>query len=211
MLGPTAPVDIMMPELREEDDGFPPQSPYSANRALMRDLTLPTVPNYDIPPSPPGSPDARANTKFKHFLNLKQQGIHFNGKLAKSSALKNPSLMQKLMDFSGIDEEDQYATTLSKDLWDPNGFPEYAYKEELAKSQQEIRKKLEEKKTRGQRDAVEFVPATASGESSRSGTPGSSGRTGPKSAAERVLSGLDRVRSSSPQVQNLKRKTRFDS
>jgi hypothetical protein len=211
VLGPTAPIHNIMPELQEEDDGFRPQSPYSADRALMRDLTLPTMPNYDIPPSPPGSPDAGANTKFKHFLNLKQQGIHFNGKLAKSSGLKNPSLMQKLMDFSGIDEEDQYATTLPKDLWDPNGFPEYAYKEELAKSQQQIRKKLDEKKTRGQRDAVEFVPATASGESSRSGTPGSSGRTGPKSAAERVLSGLDRVRSSSPQVQNLKRKTRFDS
>ena len=119
--------------------------------------------------------------------------------------------MQKLMDFSNISEGDQYATTLPKGVWDPNRFPEYAYKEELSKSQQQIRKKLEEKKARGQREAVDFVPATASGESSRSGTPGASGRSAPKSAAERVLAGLDRGRSSSPQGQNLKRKTRFDS
>ena len=212
VLGPTgpAPVDITTSELQDDGDSAP-QSPYSTERSLIRDLTLPTVPNYDIPPSPPGSPDDSTNAKFKHFLGLKQQGVHFNGKLAKSSALKNPSLMQKLMDFSDIGEEDQYATTLPKDLWNPNGFPEYAYKEELSKSQQQIRKRLEEKKARGQRESVDFVPATASGESSRSGTPGSSGRMGPKSAAERVLAGLDRGRSSSPQGQNLKRKTRFDS
>jgi hypothetical protein len=200
-----------MSELQEEDGGFAPQSPYSTDRALIRDLTLPTVPNYDIPTSPPGSPDASANAKFKHFLSLKQQGIHFNEKLARSSALKNPSLMQKLMDFSGIGEGDQYATTLPKDVWDPNGFPEHVYKEGLTKSQQQIRKKLEDKKARGQRDAVDFVPATASTDSSRSGTPSAGGRMGPKSAAERVLAGLDRGRSSSPQSQNLKRKTRFES
>jgi hypothetical protein len=150
------------------------------------------------------------NSKFKHFLELKKQGIHFNEKLAKSSALKNPSLMQKLMDFADIDEVGQYATTLPKDLWNPNGFPEYAYKEELAHSQQKIRKKKEDDKAKGQRESIDFVPAA--GESlSRSGTPGTGGRAGQKSAAERVMAGLDRGRSSSPQVQGTKRKTRFDS
>lgn len=212
-MGPAAPdsVDISIPELPEDDTDLEPLSPYSRERAVIRDLTLPTAPNYDIPTSPPGSPDANTNSKFKHFLSLKQQGVHFNAKLAKSSALKNPSLMQKLMDFSGIDEGDQYATTLAKDIWNPTGFPEHAHKEELSQSQQHIRKKLEEKKARGQRESVDFVPATTSGESSRSGTPSTSGRSGPTSAAERVLAGLDRGRSNSPQAQNLKRKTRFDS
>jgi len=210
-LGPTdVPTELQLPE---DDDTMAPQSPYSANRALLRDLTLPTVPNYDIPPSPPGSPMESTNSKFKHFISLKKQGVHFNEKLAKSSALKNPSLMQKLMDFSDIDEAGQYATTLPKNLWNPDGFPEYAYKEELAKSQQKILKKKEDEKARGQRESVDFVPATASGESlSRSGTPGGiGGRTGQKSAAERIMAGLDRGRSSSPQVQGTKRKTRFDS
>ena len=30
------------------------------------------------------------NARFKHFLELKKQRIHFNEKLARSSALKNP-------------------------------------------------------------------------------------------------------------------------
>jgi len=213
VLGPTIPVDdTTMAESLGEGQSFEPQSPYSANRALLRDLTLPTVPNYDIPPSPPGSPISSTNAKFKHFLDLKKQGIHFNEKLAKSSALKNPSLMQKLMDFSDIDEAGQYATTLPKNLWNPDAFPEYVYKEGLAKSQQKILKRKEEERVRGQREGVDFVPASAAGESlSRSGTPGAGGRTGQKSAAERIMAGLDRGRSSSPQVQGVKRKTRFES
>lgn len=213
VLGPTIPTNDALPmeELLEEDgETGPPQSPYSANRALLRDLTLPTIPNYDIPPSPPGSPVASTNAKFKHFLELKKQGVHFNEKLAKSSALKNPGLMQKLMDFSDIDELGQYGTTLPKDLWDPNMFPEYAYKEELAKSQQKILKRKEDEKGRGQRESVDFVPASTD-PSSRSGTPGAGGKQSQKSAAERVMAGLDKNRSSSPHVQSLKRKSRFDS
>jgi len=210
LLGPTL-AQVDSEELLEEDITMAPQSPYSANRALLRDLTLPTLPNYDIPPSPPGSPMESTNARFKHFLELKKQGVQFNEKLAKSSALKNPSLMQKLMDFSSIDEAGQYESTLPKELWNPNVFPAHAYKEDLAKSQQKILKKTEDEKLRGQRESVDFVPASTTAEStSRGGTPGQLGRSGQKSAAERVMAGLDRGRSGSPQVQGTKRKTRFD-
>ena len=218
MVGPTlGPPDseaAYMPSPAADVEPSTPQSPYLANRARLRQLTLPSIPNLEIPDSPPGSPPASTNSKFAHFLELKKQGVHFNEKLAKSSALKSPSMMQKLMDFADIDEAGQYATTLPKELWDPNGFPEWAYKEELAKSQQKILKKRGDEKTRGQRESVDFVPATASGDSSRSGTPGASagGRVGPKSAAERVMAGLDRGKSTSPAVQaGMKRKTRFES
>ncbi|TVY23516.1 Meiotically up-regulated protein [Lachnellula hyalina] len=216
VIGPTVPTDDSLPMvgLLEEDQetGAAPQSPYSANRALLRDLTLPTLPNYDIPPSPPGSPVGSTNAKFKHFLELKKQGIHFNEKLAKSSALKNPSLMQKLMDFSDIDEAGQYVTTLPRDLWNPDAFPAHAYKEELAKNQQKTLKRKEDEKSRGQRESVDFVPASASGEpASRSGTPGNGVKPSQKSAAERIMAGLDRNLSSSPRVQGVKRKSRFDS
>ena len=188
-----------------------PQSPYSANRALLRDLTLPTIPDYDIPPSPPGSPSESSNAKFKHFLQLKKQRVHFNEKLAKSPALRNPSLMQKLMDFADIDEAEQYSTTLPTELWNPTNFPPYAYKGELSKSQQSITKAKEEEKVRGHRESVDFVPASAVDPGSRSGTPGVGNRGGQKSAAERVMAGLDRGRSNSPLVQGLKRKSRFES
>jgi hypothetical protein len=169
---------------------------------------MPTVPNFDIPPSPPGSPPPTTEKKFAHFLQLKKQGVHFNEKLAKSSALKNPSLMQKLMNFADISEEEQYATTLPKDVWDPSGFPKWAYKEELAKSQQKVLKKKEEEKLGGPR---EFVPASGSGESSRVETPSTVPRGAPKSAAERIMAGLDRGVSNPPQVAGAKRKTRFES
>ncbi|MCJ1431789.1 hypothetical protein MMC27_001144 [Xylographa pallens] len=189
----------------ESETASEPQSPYSANRALIRDLTLPTIPIFDIPDSPPGSPPPGLDEKFGQFLKLKKQGVHFNEKLARSSALKNPSLLRKLMDFAGVDESEQYATILPSGIWDPESFPPSAYKEELAKSQQDIHKKREEERAKVQRESIEFVAASASGQSSRAGTPGSArvSRGLQGSAAERVMAGLDRDRAQSPQTSNL--------
>lgn len=199
ILGPSYSIHEENPLL---DGDFTPQSPYSANQGALRDMTLPTAPNYDIPPSPPGSPVPSTKSKFKHFLDLKKKDVHFNEKLANSAALKNPSLMQKLMDFADIDEASQYATTLDKELWSPGSFPESAYKEGLSKIQQQILKKRDEKN----RGSFNFVPATSSIESSRSDT----SKPGQKSTAERIMAGLDRGRSNSPRVQGTKRKTRFE-
>lgn len=132
-------------------------SPFSTTRALIHDLTLPPVPNLDIPPSPPGSPNAAANAKFEHFLSLKKQGVHFNAKLASSSSLRNPSLLKKMMEHAGIDEQSQYNTSLPSDLWDVSNLPAWAFKEELLKVQQDARQKLEEKNAAGQRSSIEFV------------------------------------------------------
>ncbi|CZT09772.1 uncharacterized protein RCO7_02157 [Rhynchosporium graminicola] len=217
IVGPTLGPSLGLPgaqllEDEDEEQTMAPQSPYSTNRALLRNLTLPSLPNYDIPPSPPASPSESTNAKFKQYLELKKSGLHYNDKLAQSSVFKNPTLPQTLMTFSNIDEAGQYATTLPKELWNPNGFPGYAFKEELAKSQQKILKKREEEKARGQRDSLDFVPATSSTEPvSRSGISSNGGRQFQKSAAERIMAGLDRGHSSLPQVQGTKRKTRFES
>jgi len=183
-----------------------PQSPYSAYSTSVRDLTLPQIPNMSIPPSPPGSPPPGMEKKFEHFLELKRQGVHFNEKLARSSALKNPGLFQKLTASAGVDEHDQYSTTLPREIWDPTGFPSWAYKEELAKSQQELTKKNEEDKSRLQRESVSFISATRTEPLSRSGTPGSVGvaKGFRGSAAERVMAGLDRESTRSPQVSNMR-------
>lgn len=158
-----------------------PRSPYSAARSLARDLTLPAVANMDIPPSPPpasGSPDPgldALNSKFDSFLRLKRtKGVHFNARLAASSALRNPGLMDKLLVFSGLEtdfsagDEDsaaaaaaatgQYATTLVRDLWDPAAFPEWAYRGPLRRAQD--RANRERERARG--EAVAFVAASAS-------------------------------------------------
>ncbi|KAH8893824.1 hypothetical protein GQ53DRAFT_99754 [Thozetella sp. PMI_491] len=140
-----------------------PGSPYAARRALLRDLTLPTVPDLDIPQSPPGTPPPTLdalNRKFDNFLELKRtKGVHFNERLAQSAALRNPGLMDKLMGFVGIetrfdeaDATDQYANALPRDLWDPSALPPWAYKGPLRKAQEKAHER-----PRGER--VEFVAA----------------------------------------------------
>jgi hypothetical protein len=175
-------------------------SPYSSNRLSIRNLTMPPVPNFEIPPSPPGSPPPTSSKKFARFLELKKQGVHFNEKLEKSSALKNPSLLQKLMDFADIDEMDQYATALPEDLALPTSFPAWAYADQLNKTQQKVLKKRAEEKARAGRKTLDFVPATGSASTSRAATPGAT-RGAPASAAERVMAGLDREKPRSPAIQ----------
>lgn len=159
-----------------------PSSPYTANRALLRNLTLPTVPSLDIPPSPPGPPSppaAALDARFETFLALKRQkGTHFNARIAQSSALRSPAVTDKLLGFVGLGAEDgggggpaaaaaaQYATTLSTGLWDPAGFPEWAYRGPLRRSQDKVQKE----RARGPGEAVRFVGAAASGAASESGS-----------------------------------------
>ncbi|PGG96638.1 hypothetical protein AJ79_09511 [Helicocarpus griseus UAMH5409] len=198
-------VGPFQPSQKSNTTAAPPpsgkSSPFSTNRALLRDMTLPPVPNLDIPPSPTGSPNPAANQKFAHFLSLKKQGVHFNEKLASSSSLRNPSLLSKLMEHAEIDGKAQYATSLSRDLWDPVAtLPLWGYKEELLKNQQEIRRGIEEKKAAGQREAIDFVSGGGggtSGDSSRTGTPSSWAKVR-SSAAERVMAGLNREKTGSP-------------
>ena len=141
-----------------------PQSPYLTTRSRIRDLTLPPLPNSDLPsPSISSSPSASTDAKFARFLELKKQGVHFNEKLANSSALRNPSLLPKLMAFAGLAEEDQYASALSKDIWDPHAFPAWAHKEGLAKGQQELSEKQALERANVPREKVDFVQATTSG------------------------------------------------
>lgn len=104
------------------------------------------------------------------------------------------------MDFAGVEEGDQYATTLPKDVWDPSGFPSWAFKEELAKSQQEILKKREEANARQQRESIGFVLPAAPVKEGGGFEAGLKGLRG--SAAERVMAGLDRGRKRSPAAGN---------
>ncbi|TLS24126.1 hypothetical protein PpBr36_08821 [Pyricularia pennisetigena] len=166
-----------------------PASPYSANRALLRDLTLPPVPNLDVPPSPPGSPPRSLpalTAKFETFLELKRKkGTHFNARLAQSAAMRNPALMDKLMGFVGLEDPmtaaaaakaggaaatvatgggnsmaDQYITILPPGLWDPTAFPQWAFRDGLREAQEKVQKQREAERASGRREAVEFVPAS---------------------------------------------------
>jgi hypothetical protein len=159
VLGPSSMDMAPLPEDKQPTSGR--SSPFSASRALAQDLTLPPVPCFEIPPSPPGSPNPAANAKFEHFLSLKKQGVHFNSKLASSSSLKNPSLLTKMMEHAGINEQSQYDTSLPVDVWSTAHLPQWGFKEELLRIQQELRKKMEQKNALGQRTSVDFVSGSA--------------------------------------------------
>lgn len=155
--GPT-----VSPPLEEDvpSNDAAPGSPYTTTRALIQNLTLPTVPNFDIPPSPPGSPPQRATKKFAQFLELKKKGQHFNQRLEGSSVLRDPGHTRKLMDFAGISEEDSYASALPEDVAIPVIYPEWAYVEELRASQKRIAKTKEQERSKAPREALEFVSAS---------------------------------------------------
>ncbi|KAF2109102.1 HCNGP-like protein-domain-containing protein [Lophiotrema nucula] len=161
------------------------------NRSQIRNLTLPTVPNFNIPPSPPGSPPQRATRKFAQFLELKKKGQHFNQRLESSSVMKDPGHLQRLLDFAGLSQEGQYTSTLPAELAVPTEWPAWAYVEQLSEARKQMSKAKEEEKAQGKRDKVKFVKATESGTSSGTGTSsGGGGTAGAQSAAERIVAGL---------------------
>ncbi|KAI1412565.1 HCNGP-like protein-domain-containing protein [Hypoxylon sp. FL1857] len=189
--GPSFPPLEEAPMEDDEDNGpgLPPGSPYTATRALLRDLTLPPLPNTDIPPSPPGSPPPGTSAKFERFLELKKQGVHFNSKVASNPSLRNPALMDKLLKFVELDGPvDQYRTTLPTEIWDPTVFPRWAYKEQLRQSQADI----EKARARTKGAPVEFVAAGSTGDGQGAQQSSSQGGNAPKSSTG-------------------KRKTRFDA
>ena len=134
-------VGPMMPEdgheLPEETSPFVPAE--LSEQDLIRHLTQASHPMTSIPPSPPGSPHPDIETKFRQFLELKRKGLHFNEDLAKKSTFRNPALFEILAAKAGLDEDDQYATSLPASVSDPRSLPPSAYKEELLKCQQNIK------------------------------------------------------------------------
>lgn len=190
IMGPSRPPRTPSPAPQTPYSPNPEQlSPYSLNRATIRSLTFPTsIP--DIPASPPGDEPPDVAAKFDHFRQLKRQGIHFNEKLLRSEALRNPNLLEKLTAFVGVGGTDQYASNLPKEIWDPTAFQEDAFAVKLAKSQQEV---LENRQAE-ERSKIEFVRAAPPPGVSITMPLVSQDRKAAGSAAERVMAGLNRER-----------------
>jgi hypothetical protein len=172
MVGPAMPDTL---EAEDEDDSLSELQQSMSERDAIRYLTQATHPMTSIPASPPSSPDPALDAKFQKFLELKSQGVHFNEGLASKSTFRNPSLLATMMARAGLDGPEQYGTSLPLDVYDPSGFPPFAYKEELLRSQQTLRDQdLAAKKAlsaQGKR-TIEFASGGSSGNASRESTPG---------------------------------------
>ncbi|GAM83425.1 hypothetical protein ANO11243_014130 [Dothideomycetidae sp. 11243] len=159
-LGPSLPMDdredqipgLDMPEV----DPF--LSPFSQTRQRVRMLTMPPVPNFDIPPSPPPlDPSAAAvmNKKVRHFLDLKQRGVHFNQRLLNSNALKNPGMSGRLMEYAGIEGVVQYDHAMADGLGvDVRHWAGLKIEDIVSKMEEERRREANGRKGRPR----EFVP-----------------------------------------------------
>lgn len=145
------------PEGADDQDVVITGSPYASDRALVQNLTLPAMPCFDIPASPPGSPPLKATKKFAQFLELKKKGQHFNQRLEGSSVLRDPGHLRKLMEFAGISEQNSYTSTLSKEVAVPPVFPKWSYLEELRLSHVKLVNTMAQEKSKGPRETVEFV------------------------------------------------------
>ncbi|OQO08859.1 hypothetical protein B0A48_05749 [Cryoendolithus antarcticus] len=153
----------------------PPGSPYTNNRQRIHELTMPPLPNFSIPDSPPPPSPSSASAsiletstaQFARFLELKKQGVHFNARLQDSTSLRNPSLLPKLLAFAGVEGEEQYASALPEGCGVSTKWPEEWYVENLLREDER-----REGKRKAERDRVDFVPAKAAGgeSSKRSGS-----------------------------------------
>lgn len=114
------------------DDGS--LSPYSWAMNKRRELTMPPVPNFDIPPPPQETAPAAIEAKFKHFLQLKSKGLHFNNDLDTKHEFKDPAYMEKRLKFAGVEPQNEYECTLSKDCYDTD-WPEDAYYDKMKEKQ----------------------------------------------------------------------------
>jgi hypothetical protein len=169
MVGPSMPTEITGGSSMEDLDDLPADV---SEQDLVRHLTQATHSMKAIPPSPPGSPNPATDARLKRFLALKATGMHFNEDLAKKNSFRNPALLSNLMERTGLSDDDQYANSISRALYQPADLPGFAYKEELARSQQRIRGQQATRKKQaaavGKR-TIEFTSAT----SSQTSTPGS--------------------------------------
>ncbi|TPX44546.1 hypothetical protein SeMB42_g04289 [Synchytrium endobioticum] len=99
---------------------------------LLKPSEMEEVDNYGIPPETDVDCDPDLEAKFEQWMKLKAQGMHFNTRLTRTHAFRNPSIMSKMIEFQGLDE---YGSNFPKDVFDPHGFPPETYVDELEKAQ----------------------------------------------------------------------------
>jgi hypothetical protein len=66
--------------------------------------------------------------KMEKWTELRRNGTSFNGALMNNKGFRNPSIMNKLIEFLELDE---YGSNYPKEEYDPRGFPPESFLEEL--------------------------------------------------------------------------------
>ncbi|KAI9033266.1 HCNGP-like protein-domain-containing protein [Hyaloraphidium curvatum] len=85
-----------------------------------------------LPPEPEGAVDPQLQAKMEKWTQLKREGTSFNKALMNNKAFRNPSIMNKLIEFLDLD---QFGSNFPPDSFDPRGFGPESFLEELTKAQ----------------------------------------------------------------------------
>lgn len=133
----------------EDDDR--PSSPVSFHKTL-EGLTPDQI---EIPPEPRGQcpRDVVAKVALLHEKML--QGQNMNALMQSRKSFRNPSIYEKLIAFSGIDE---FGTNYPSEMYDPHKWGPTSYYEELREQQKQEMDRFEKEKR--DRTKVEFVTGT---------------------------------------------------
>ncbi|KAG4300941.1 hypothetical protein PCANB_002748 [Pneumocystis canis] len=124
-------------------------NPISLEREAIRRYTAPPSSCWTLI-SVNETSSATLIKKFEHFRALKKSGIHLNKSLDESISFQNPRLLDKLMDFVGIN--DCYGSNLPIKLQSWKKLPS-----EL-KAQYFAEKQSIQSQTSTQRTHVQFIP-----------------------------------------------------
>ena len=167
--------------------------------SLIRQATMPILPpdldDFGIPPSPPGTPGPSLSNKLDNFRQLREKGVYFNDRLGGNKGFRNPKLLEKLRGYVGI--EDEYGSHLRSSIWNPHGFSQEQYFDKIgilyirnltkftAEKQKMEFEALQARQLNEQRSSIEFTSTSSN--------------AAQKSAAERIMEGLNSRPNSRPQ------------
>lgn len=172
MVGPSKPTGATSADY---EDGDLDDSVSMPEHDMLRYLTQPSHPMTSLPPEPTDDADPIVTARFKRFLELKSKGVHFNKDLAGKTSFKNPNLFASLLERADLSSQAQYSSALPSDLFNLESFPDWAYKENLLKSQQKINAELEaikKSQSAAGKRTIDFAPASRGSTGSRDSTPG---------------------------------------
>jgi len=134
-----------------DDDQDRPSTPVSFHRTL-EGLAVDQI---EIPSAPHGRCSRDVLDQVQMLHDRMRQGQQMNALMQSRKSFRNPSIYEKLIAFSGIDE---FGTNYPSEMYDPHHWQHGSYYEQLREAQKVEMDRVEKEKR--DRTKVEFVTGT---------------------------------------------------
>jgi len=166
VMKPSVPVpEVNISDAAEEETSVEKDSAKADDSSAVKTNTIPAIKMPQLPPEPTGRCSNKLQEKILKLLEKKhREDLDLNTSIQKRKDFRNPSIYKKLLSYLNLDET---GSNYPKNLFDPTGWTEESFYENLSKAQKEAYEKKEKEKAKQARTQVEFVSVTkklASGE-----------------------------------------------